>query len=376
MQVCISGLTFRQAYSTFRMITCLPSNSNAICGIPLSCNRRFCNKAFQAYLELLDFPSQKKLNYTFSRSTCEFVSPDGTRSINSIVMDGTVVGLLGKLPDYQRPVFSLPRFQNKQIHGLLLRSKPVREVLDDMWILSSKSRGKVFFVPISLATEKENVIVFLIQGKQRIRKHDKSEMRLSVCIQFFRECFRRLVSPISILLNKTNEDSVVPSKSRKVVESSRLALQNNPLHYFTLPVSDFGRCFTSNSIISGALRSKDSETVSEQMIATISNIIYDPPVDYGTCKTCLRNLGRSIQNILPSGSALCYAAAQVASFPEFVSVTPMLQAAVNFLSAAVHERKEYMLLYKMHVPIETEQYRILFENGYTDPKLIVRDWIA
>ena len=97
MQVTSTGYTYGQAYSTYRMLLSFPINEISFLGIPLSCSRRFFNTAFQAYLEVLDFPSKEKMNNTFSYSTFENTNSDVTKSIQGIVMDGTAVELPGKL---------------------------------------------------------------------------------------------------------------------------------------------------------------------------------------------------------------------------------------------------------------------------------------
>ena len=57
-------------------------------------------------------------------------------------------------------------------------------------------------------------------------------MRVSACIEFIQACFRRFGSPTSTIPNIEYNKALVRLKSRKVVETGGLVVQNNFSDYF------------------------------------------------------------------------------------------------------------------------------------------------
>ncbi len=125
-EVCGMGKTFRQAFSTLMTFSSSTSVSMERKGLPLMCKRRFSCSAFHDYLSLLNFPADEVLARTFSCSTCEVTRENGVRYAESVVVDGTAVGLLCTLPNYARDEYFVPRFHD--IRNIEFLSNALRSV--------------------------------------------------------------------------------------------------------------------------------------------------------------------------------------------------------------------------------------------------------
>ena len=65
----------------------------------------------------LSFPKDDNVFKLFSCSKCERTLDDGSKRMNGVVMDGSAVGILGKLPKFQRIDFQMnviPRIADRQ----------------------------------------------------------------------------------------------------------------------------------------------------------------------------------------------------------------------------------------------------------------------
>lgn len=71
-------------------------------GIETVCNQQRANNAFTYFLVNLTFPNQGDLRSMFPYTKCGRRTPDGTNVFEGIVMDGTIMGILRKLPNYER----------------------------------------------------------------------------------------------------------------------------------------------------------------------------------------------------------------------------------------------------------------------------------
>ena len=92
------------------------------------------------------------------------------------------------------------------------------------------------------------------------------------------------------------------------MESGRLVLRHNLPNESKLPIAYFGRCFISNSILSGVLRTKDAEeackkkiSITAEVIPVMRNVSVNRSLSWSK-KLC--TFGCSIRNSLPSVSHL------------------------------------------------------------------------
>lgn len=99
-----NGGTFRKAYDTVRrngeMFSARHVRNG---GYPMLCTRNTSNRDLKARLSLIEYPSCSKLHLVFSCQTCETKTRDGDPLLRAVVLDGTTTGVLGKLPDFDRP---------------------------------------------------------------------------------------------------------------------------------------------------------------------------------------------------------------------------------------------------------------------------------
>ncbi len=65
-------------------------------------NRQSANEALCKFLMLLRFPSGRDFNDLFSCESCTVRDANGNERMEGVVMDGTAMGILGTLPQFQR----------------------------------------------------------------------------------------------------------------------------------------------------------------------------------------------------------------------------------------------------------------------------------
>ncbi len=77
--------------------------------LPSKTHRRIAADCFTAFLSLLEFPSEDALAELFSFATCETKDKNGERYLDAVVMGGTAVGVLKKVPQFNRVSRLLPK---------------------------------------------------------------------------------------------------------------------------------------------------------------------------------------------------------------------------------------------------------------------------
>ena len=70
------------------------------------------NDAFTAFLNILNCPNQHYLINLFTCTKYEKIIANGKKRFDGTVMDGISMGILGKLPNFQRVKNHFPRVQN------------------------------------------------------------------------------------------------------------------------------------------------------------------------------------------------------------------------------------------------------------------------
>ncbi len=93
--LCVTGSTFRDIYSSWETKTRAVSACFHCDGSSEILNMQKCNEAFTSFLKLLKFPSDDVLFGLFSCSVCERKDSMGNVYSDGIVMDGTTLGILG-----------------------------------------------------------------------------------------------------------------------------------------------------------------------------------------------------------------------------------------------------------------------------------------
>lgn len=72
------------------------------------------NKAFSNFLSCIEYPAEDSLHKMFSCMTCEKVDDKGRRVLRAVFLDGTAIGVLGKLPNFELPKKLI---QRANVHG-------------------------------------------------------------------------------------------------------------------------------------------------------------------------------------------------------------------------------------------------------------------
>ena len=87
--------------------------------------RQRANGAFTFLLMNLTLLIQDDVHSLFSCTKCERRMPDGTKRLDGIVMDRTAMGILGKLPNYERVKNKLFPSRNMAVRQYLMQTTSV-----------------------------------------------------------------------------------------------------------------------------------------------------------------------------------------------------------------------------------------------------------
>jgi len=297
-QVCGIGLTFREAYEAYRKLVTSTSASLVRSGTPLTCHRKIANTCFTRFLSKLVFTSPSLLAQTFSCSTCEEVSKDGSKTIDAVVIDGTAVGILAALPRFERPTALVPRVNRSTSHQYMLRTPAVRRVLESIYrTASSEATGSSFSIRFARASDK-NVVRFLFSEIPKITTDSLDLGRVRSSLNFFQKCFcRTVISGPSIgaqFPGQTEElgESSEEEDEHGLPKSETRAFSVSPLFpssQLKMSMIDVARCFTANSIPGGVFRDEKSVRVAELFryaLRRFSGCMHNPSI----CEECLVNL--------------------------------------------------------------------------------------
>lgn len=131
-QVAMLSATFRSAYESSTTISGSPGALYSRLGRPLVMYRRQASEVFAAFLSVIAYEGDIALRGLFACAECEQVQPDGTTVSKGIVMDGTVTGILGKLPKFERPsVLDTAKYSARQ--QFLLPTIRLRHFMDSLF---------------------------------------------------------------------------------------------------------------------------------------------------------------------------------------------------------------------------------------------------
>ena len=132
-QVCALGATFREAYDIFNIYSNSLSARFGREGLPDTIHRRVSASCFAAYLHVLQLPTEEKLGSIFTCESCEENLENGGRRLKSVVMDGTAVGILRKLPKFTRISQLVRKVDRCTRPQFLLRTPQVELLVDEIF---------------------------------------------------------------------------------------------------------------------------------------------------------------------------------------------------------------------------------------------------
>ncbi len=134
--VCGSGGTFRDAYASWSSKSYATTASFHRLGTDNYATRQLSNEAFTSYLKLLAFASETELHELFYCTECETTDENGDKSLSEVVIDGTALGILETLPQFERNtevVTAVPLVPDKQ-H--LMPELKLRSFIDSVLVTS------------------------------------------------------------------------------------------------------------------------------------------------------------------------------------------------------------------------------------------------
>ena len=100
--VCGMGRTFRDAFSSWMTKASMSSAPFHRIRIFPTLNRQRANEVLTSILMKLRFPGKVDMHRLFSCNKCEKELSNGERILDGVVMDGTAMRILGKLPEFDR----------------------------------------------------------------------------------------------------------------------------------------------------------------------------------------------------------------------------------------------------------------------------------
>ncbi len=120
------GGTFREAYQLSKQVSKSPGMGLFRIGGELTTRRRSSSTCFAGFLRTLTVPKGAKTATLFTCSKCE----DADGRLSAIVMDGTATGILGKLPNFDRPSTVIPSCRGPSVSQFILSRAKVRRFLE------------------------------------------------------------------------------------------------------------------------------------------------------------------------------------------------------------------------------------------------------
>ena len=98
--VCRTGGTFRYAFYSWASKNFMTSAFGHLLGKEPGFARQRGNEAFSLFLMTLSFPKDQDFFESFACAKFERLMENRSKRIDVVVMDGSAVGVLGKIPNY------------------------------------------------------------------------------------------------------------------------------------------------------------------------------------------------------------------------------------------------------------------------------------
>ena len=248
-EICGTGGTFRDTFSSWASKRWFTSALYHHVGTEPMCNRQRPNDVYTAFLGNLYFPNESYLNDLFSSMKCERIASDRKKRFDGIVMDGTAMGILGKLPEFVRVKSRFSRVQNLSNKQYIIRTPRLREFVDSILTSAKQSFGVTDFKVVlknSLWDRREEL------SNQFFNDVLEITSEVFVGARFLKAIFTSSgsIDPVQELGDgKDEEDATQPSGATKL----RFIIDDTDICRTSI---DFGRCFVAGSIAGGCLRNE------------------------------------------------------------------------------------------------------------------------
>ena len=128
--LCGSGGTFRDVFSSWSSKNFSTRSSLLRLGMHSNFSRQRGNDAFSAYLKTLRFVEEDYLSNLFSCKKCARNPESENRDLDAVVMNGTALGILGTVPQFERHTKVLSAVPGISDRQYKMRNPKLRAFLD------------------------------------------------------------------------------------------------------------------------------------------------------------------------------------------------------------------------------------------------------
>ena len=360
---CGNGGTFRDAFSSW-------SSKAMMCSVELhrigelgKLNRQVANDAFAAFLCTLQFPSEQDLSRLFSCSTCEKELPSGERVMDGVVMDGTAVGILDKLPQFQRDI------------NLIL---PVPRVPDRQYIMRT-AKYRAFIESVLLSARHANDDgVFSVPLKTKLWK-SKEEL---ISRFFFLPSINDEALPVASFMVSAFEYCSWKQRTAQNEEGTgELIVQHKMKHTDVRRTTVIiGREYASGSIAGGVMRDVRSVASSNELITEIRRFVscsHSGNVE-GFCTNCCKAIftaGQKSERALPCAGKFAQAIADSAMSKTDIRLRGLAASVTTLMELGVVTRTEFSHAFDANMGDDVANYWVSHRNGDNYSQASESNWL-
>ena len=251
LYICGNGGTFRDAFSSWvAKSSTTTAEFHTIESAP-SVNRQTGNEALCRFLMLLRFPNSCDFTELFTCNECTNRDLPGKERMDTVVMDGTALGILGKLPPFERNSSIVPAVSRIPRHKYIMRTPKNRAFVDGIFLSARKNVMESKFNP-ALHRKFNSIKVGLY--KTFFQEDLSSGQEEYYVSKFLRCCYT--VSTMTESGNIGADDDEYEEHNNQ----KRLYFLSHNFDDIELrrSITNFGRCFLSGSIAGAAVRNKNS----------------------------------------------------------------------------------------------------------------------
>lgn len=376
--LCGSGGTFRDVFSSWSSQGLAESASIHRIGREMDINRQRGNEAFSAFLKTLRFPKDEDLYSLFSCTKCERDPSSGTRELDAVVMDGTALGILGSLPKFNRQtrtVKAAPRMPDKQY---IMRKPKLRGFVDAVLTSAKAGDGLDDFnvaLKLPLWRKKDELLSLLFDYSAGIQSPS------FLIAKFMNAGFLDIT-------NTANDNGEEGESDEDYSLGARCLRFRHKLSSIDVrrTMIEFGRCFAVASIPGGALRNAESvpqASILEKELRRFSDCkhLTIPGGAYNSdiCQPCAQRLlgiSRRVDEKVTSGARLSCALANAAILHDCSQLRNLASVASEIIQEAIRIREYYFQLFQSNQGEDLMYYNATHRNGTGLDELPDEDWLT
>ena len=349
------------------------------------------NEAFTEFLMTLKFPRDQDIFELFSCSKCEQNVGNGFKRMDGVVMDGSAVGILGKLPPFERQVRIMKPTARISDRQYLIRVPKHRKFVDVL-PTSAKNvdRSGSFYVPLrqGLWDNRDELARTFFDEIE----NDANDTRpVSKFITAAFELVSKGNGVWEVEYNtSSNEDCLFDDNIKTSGHKGRIFVRHrNSSIDIRGTLIDFGRCFCSGSVAGGALRDgasilhalhlKDAlQKVAHCLHVQGSQIGQTELEGHPICSNCIYELNETAtkaQEFIPSLTRLCFAIADSATYGAEINLRKFCSAIADVVFAAMNVRGLYFEYFATNEDEDISSYNSIHREGSGLEQSETRGWL-